>query len=248
MVVTESFETDAGTMLPVPAPEPNGLTSLPDEVETELPRDATDSDITPLVEPIDADTAGELQDTRAKFYAVRAAGAANRIEQGHLLIEAQAQLAKYGTGTFTKMLLAPPPDGFGFKSATSAYELIAEAKGNPKRSHGKRSDGASTPGRSNEQPPAALPLNLGFVTTPATTAESLDSTDELPEMLDTSHTHVYVALPCKGVYVPKADVVGFTAWLEKFSTAGFSEQFLAWYHAANTGSQEESNAPTPAVQ
>ena len=80
---------------------------------------------------LDEATAAAVRETRLAFFGVRDAGAANRVQQGQLLLAAQAQLAKYGTGTFTAMLLAPRPEGFGFKSTSSAYELMAEAEGKP---------------------------------------------------------------------------------------------------------------------
>jgi hypothetical protein len=72
--------------------------------------------------------------------------------------------------------------------------------------------------------------------------------DKLPGTLDTSHTHTYVPFRWKGVYVPKADVEGFTQWLQTFSNAALSDQFLVWYHDANPSNKEESNETNISVQ
>ena len=93
------------------------LTFLEDEAQVlASPRNAV-SATEPLCEAIDPATAAAVKETRQAFFGVRDAGASNRVEQGQLLRKAQAQLAKYGSGTFTAMLLAPRPQGFGFKSS-----------------------------------------------------------------------------------------------------------------------------------
>jgi hypothetical protein len=231
--VTESSGTGAGGMPPTTVAKPGKrLTFLADEAEQ----------LATPPQAIDEATAAALEETRQAFFGVRDAGAPNRIEQGQLLLKAQAQLARYGTGTFTAMLLAPRPKGFALRSASCAYELMAEAAGKPKRSHktkhGKAKQGTdvSTPGRSNAQP-EFLPINLDGASSPV---DPVGIPDDQPAALDTSHTRTYVPFGLKGVYVPKADVEGFTTWLQAFSSAELSTQFLAWYRAANPSSQEES--------
>ncbi|MFI5116870.1 MAG: hypothetical protein ACHP8B_09245 [Terriglobales bacterium] len=251
---TESSETGAGGLPPTPGATPSKrLRFFEDEGDgPPAPAGAGGNTPTPAVEATDGQTmddatAAAVRETRLAFFGVRDAGAANRIEQGQLLLAAQAQLAKYGTGTFTAMLVAPRPDGFGFKSATSAYELMAEAEGKPKRSHkAKLSTGVSTPGRSNEAT-LPLPLNLdGASLSPSDPVVGIP--DDLPATLDTSHTSVYVRFSVNGVYVPKAQVAGFTAWLRTLSSSALSDQFLALYQAANPSRQEESNAASPSIQ
>lgn len=124
--VTESSGTGAGGLPPTPGAMPSKRLSFLDGGdwdETPAPAEAGGNTPTPAVEAtagqiMDEATAAAVRETREAFFVARDAGAANRIEQGQLLLAAQAQLAKYGTGTFTAMLLAPRPDGFGFKSAT----------------------------------------------------------------------------------------------------------------------------------
>ena len=214
-----------------------------------------------IILTIDEATTAAVEQTRNEFFKVRDAGETNRIKQGQLLLLAQEQLAKYGTGTFTAMLLAPRPEGFGFKSATSAYDLLDEAKGKPKRSHKRKGSGPdSTPGRSNEGMP--LPESVEGETAPANeeaplpmNVEGEPASDEecvvpedLPVTLDTTHTHVYVAFPFKGVYVPKASVAGFTEWLKKIPHAVLSGQLLAWYQTENSDGQEVHDEANPTIQ
>lgn len=264
------------------------LTFLADEAQVlASPRNAAPT-AQPLCQAIDPATAAAVEETRKAFFGVRDAGASNRIEQGQLLRKAHAQLAKYGTGTFTAMLLAPRPEGFGFKSATCAYDLMAEAEGQPKRSHkSNRNTGVSTPGRLNQAP---LPLNIEGAVAPTEEAkihnnlpDTLDTSDQskrptpgrsnaeaefmpinlegvscpadpggpaddLPANLDTSHTHTYVPFGFKGVYIPKTDVEAFTTWLQSFSNAALSDQFLAWYHEANPSNEEQSNETNSSIQ
>jgi hypothetical protein len=194
---------------------------------------------------MDQATTAAVEKTRLAFFAAWDEGAANRIRQGQLLLEAQEKLAKYGTGTFNAMLIAARPDGFGFKSPTSAYDLMSEAKGKPKRSHKPKKATGPTPGRSNGQP-ESLPMNLDGAPSPFIPVEI---PADLATALDTSHTHTYVPFRFKGVYVPKADVEGFAAWIEAFSPTQLSAQFLAWYQAANSRSRrEESNETTTSIQ
>jgi hypothetical protein len=134
-MVTESSGMGTGGMPPVATPSKRSA-FLEDETDG-TPALAEEGDIPTLtVETavIDEATAAAVEETRQEFFSVRDAGAVNRIEQGQLLLKAQAQLARYGTGTFNAMLVAPRPDGFGLRSPTSAYDLMAEAEGKPKRS------------------------------------------------------------------------------------------------------------------
>ena len=251
--LTDSLGTGGSGMPPTPTKSPRKqLLSFEqakaDHLATSEAEDrgnTSASKVAPFDVPaIDQATAAAVAETRNKFFAVRDAGAANRKEQGQLLLRVQDQLAKYGAGTFTAMLLAARPEGFGFKSTTSAYDLIDEAQGRPKRSHkAKPSTGISTPGRSNET--ARLPLNLDGAPLPTVQAEV---PDDLPATLDTSHTHTYVSLPFKGIYVPKEHLEGFTVWLKSFSPAALSCQFVTWYQAASPASQEENNAASPIIQ
>jgi hypothetical protein len=124
---------------------------------------------------------------------------------------------------------------------------MAEAEGKPKRSHkAKGSAGDSTPGRSNAQL-AFLPLNRDGASGPPSDPV-VGIPDDLPSTLDTSHTSIYVPFPVKGVYVPKEHEPGFTAWLQSFSRAALSDQFLTWYQEANPSKQEESNAASRFIQ
>jgi len=276
-------------MPPTPAAIPRKRLLFPEDENDGAPTEAGGNSTAPAGELLDAATASAVQETRQAFFGVRDAGASNRIEQGQLLRKAQAQLAKYGSGTFTAMLLAPRPAGFAFRSTTSAYDLMAEAEGQPKRSHkATRNTGVSTPGRLNQPP---LPLNLEGAAAPTEEAKihnslphTLDTSDQskrptpgrsnaeaefmlinlegvscpadpggtpddLPATLDTSHTPTYVSLGFKGVYIPKTDVEGFTTWLQSFSNAVLSDQFLAWYRAANCNPQkEQSNETNSSIQ
>ena len=142
------------------------------------------------------------------------------------------------------MLVAPRPDGFGLRSPTSAYDLMAEAEGKPKRSHKrKKKSGDGTPGRLNDP---QLPMNLDGASSPSEPVTEIPN--QLPATLDTSHTHTYVPFRAKGVYIPKADVEGFTTWLQSFSNAALSDQFLAWYREANPNIQEESDETATSIQ
>jgi hypothetical protein len=241
-MVTESPGMGPGGM--IPGPRPSKRSAFLDDETDGTPALAEAGDIPTLtVEApvIDEATAAAVEETRQEFFRVRDAGAANRIKQGHLLLEAQEQLAQYGTGIFTAMLLAARPDGFGFKSPTSAYDLMAEATGKPKRSHKRKNTGGDpTPGRSNAEP-TFLPFNPDGASSPS---EPVSIPDELPTSLDTSHTHTYVPFRFKGVYVPKADVEEFTAWLKTFSNSAFSDQFLAWYRTSNPNEQKEKSNET----
>jgi len=246
MEVTENSGTGAGGMPPTPVATPsNRLVFLEDEGDGRPAlAEAGGNTPTPAVEATDGQlmdeaTAAAVQETRLAFFAAWDAGEANRIRQGQLLLKAQAQLAKYGTGTFTAMLFAPRPEGFGFKSATSAYELMAEAEGKSKRSHKRKKLAGSTPGRSNAEP-ESLPMNLDGASSSSDPVVGIP--DDQPATLDTSHTHTYVPFRCKGIYVPKSDVGGFTTWLQSFSNAALSDQFLAWYQAANTSSRQEEKS------
>lgn len=91
-----------------------------------------------------------------------------------------------------------------------------------------------------------MPINLEGVAYPA---DPGGTPDDLPATLDTSHTHTYVPFGFKGVYIPKTDVEGFTTWLQSFSNAVLSDQFLAWYRAANCNPQkEQSNETNSSIQ
>ena len=245
--VTGSSGTGAFGMSPSPAATPTKRSVFLEDEKDGTPALAEAGDIPTLTvetAAIDATTAAAVEETRQEFFSVQDAGAANRIEQGQLLLKAQAQLARYGTGTFNAMLVAPRPDGFAFKSPTSGYDLMAEAEGKPKRSHkAKRSTNVTTPGRLNEP---QLPMNLDGAASPS--APTVEVPDKLPATLDTSHTHTYVAFRSKGVYIPKADVEGFTQWLQSFSNAALSDQFLAWYYEANPSNREESNETATSIQ
>ena len=251
--VTESSGTGARGMPPSPVAMPSERSVFLEDEKNGRPAPAETGDnaSTPMTEvaaapQIDEATHAVVKETLVAFFAVRDSGAANRIQQGHLLLEAQKQLAKYGNGTFNAMLVAPRPEGFAFRSPTSAYDLMAEATGKPKRSHKRKNTGGDpTPGRSNAEP-TFLPINLDGASSPS---GPVSIPDELPTGLDTSHTHTYVPFRFKGVYVPKADVEGFTAWLKTFSNAAFSDQFLAWYRTANPNEQkEESNETNISIQ
>lgn len=264
-IVIESSGTGAGGMPPtLPAAIPRKqLEGEKDETPPAVPAvaDQPQAQTTVAAQEIDEVTAVAVAETRLAYFAVWDAGKANRRKQGSLLLKAQAQLAKYGSGTFTAMLLAPRPDGFGFKSATSAYDLMAEAKGKPKRSHKCKGNGAhSTPGRSNEGAPS--PVSVEGETAPANEEAPLPMNvegevaqseecvvpEDLPVILDTTHTHVYVAFPFKGVYVPKSYIAGFTAWLKKIPHAALSCQFLAWYQTENPGGEEVRDETNPTIQ
>jgi hypothetical protein len=267
IVTQNTGGTGAGGMPPVVASQKTiaclgAAQAQPETFGPEQP-DTTSTSITvpTILPPLDEATAAAVEQTRVAFFRIRAAGAANRIKQGELLLLAQAQLAKYGSGTFTAMLLEPRPAGFGFKSATSAYDLMDEAKGKPKRSHRRKGGGAdSTPGRSNEA--ASSPVSVEGETAPAdddaqlpmnvegevVQSEECAVPQDLPLTLDTAHTHVYAPFPFKGVYVPKADHAGFTAWLKKIPHAVLSCHFLAWYQAENLVGEEVSDEANPTIQ
>jgi hypothetical protein len=112
--VTESSGTGAGGMPPTPgAASSKRLRFLDDEADgTPTAAAAGGNTPTPAVgatggQVMDEATAATVRETRLTFFGVRDAGGANRVKQGQLLLEAQEQLAKYGTGTFTAMLVAP---------------------------------------------------------------------------------------------------------------------------------------------
>jgi hypothetical protein len=90
-----------------------------------------------------------------------------------------------------------------------------------------------------------LPITVDAVPTSTAGQELPAALESLPPAtLDTSHTDTYVPLPLKGVYVPKAEVEGFTVWLQALARAPHAEQslqFLSWYRAANTDTQKEAN-------
>jgi len=247
--VIESPRVEASRMLPFPAQIATKrlvfLENDRDEARPPAPAEASD-DV--AGQQIDEATAAKVLETRFAFFAAWDAGAAHRIKQGHLLRAAQAQLAKYGAGTFTAMLLAPRPGGFGFKSATTAYDLIAEAEGKPKRSHKSKASKVSTPRRSN-QTMAQLPINLDGAKALSVADDITENLLGLPTTLDTSHTDTYVPFHWKGVYIPKADVEGVKKWLQTISNAELSLQFLSWYRAANVGTlEEESDETNPSIQ
>ncbi len=265
----ESSGMVAGGMLPTA--DPGESLAFPKETEA-VPLQALAAQL------IDESTAAALQLTCNAFFVAQDEEVASRLKQGRLLLEAQAQLAKYGSGTFTAVLLAPRPEGFGFKSTTSAYDLMAEAAGKPKRSHkGKGEEGDTRPPEgSNESP--ALPPNSGVAPVPSEQVAKAGANDwppgrsnesaplplalaeslvlgeqvevavDLPDTLDTSHTSVYAPLPFKGVYIPKMHVVDFNAWLGQFSSTTFSVQWFAWFQAAQLSEQEGTNAGNSIIQ
>ena len=97
--VTESSGTGAGGMPASPVATPsNRSVFLEDEKEgTSALAEAGDiPTLTVETAVIDATTAAAVKETRQEFFSVRDAGAVNRIEQGQLLLKAQAQLARYG--------------------------------------------------------------------------------------------------------------------------------------------------------
>lgn len=87
--------TGAGGMPPsLPAAVPLKQVAFLEAENDELAAPENPALALPPSPPLDAATVGALQQTRTKFFEIRDAGAANRREQGQLLLQAQAQLAK----------------------------------------------------------------------------------------------------------------------------------------------------------